>query len=64
MADDPKIRSAEEKATKQTMFETIIERVHRHLRDIHSKITDDDVRNSRIELEANPEIHYGELLNR
>jgi len=53
-----------EQATKQSTFETIIERVRRHLRDIHSKITDEDVRNSRIELDANPEKHYGELINR
>jgi len=53
-----------EQATKQSTFETIIERVRRHLKDIHSKITDEDVRNSRIELDANPEKYYGELINR
>lgn len=64
MADNSKTKSPEERAPAQTMFETIVERVHRHLRDIHSKITDDDVRNSRVELETNPETYYGELLNR
>ena len=58
------IKAREEEVTKQSMFETIIERVHRHLKDIHSKITDDDVRNSRIELEADPEKYYGALLER
>jgi len=53
-----------EKAIKHGMLETIVERVRRHLRDIHSKITDDDIRNSRISLDANPEKYYGELLNR
>jgi hypothetical protein len=31
--------------------ETLAERVHRHLNDINSKITDDDIRNVRTELE-------------
>ena len=36
----------EEKRTrrKQKPRETLEERVHRHLRDIHSEITDDDIR--------------------
>ena len=37
---------------KQTFLETISERVHRHLRDIKSEITDEDLRNVRIELEV------------
>jgi hypothetical protein len=36
---------------KKSGFETITERVHRHLSDIKSQITDDDIRNARIELE-------------
>jgi len=39
--------------------ESLKERVHRHLNDINSKITDDDIRNVRTELEirgeTNPE---------
>ena len=31
--------------------ETLEERVHRHLNDINSKITDDDIRNVRTEME-------------
>jgi hypothetical protein len=64
MADNSKIKSPKERAPAQSKFETIVERVRRHLKDIHSKITDDDVRNSRVELETNPEGYYGELLNR
>ena len=36
--------------TKQTR-ETLAERVHRHISDINSKITDDDIRNVKMELE-------------
>lgn len=36
--------------TKQTR-ETLKERVHRHISDINSKITDDDIRNVKMELE-------------
>ena len=32
--------------------ETLEERVHRHLNDINSKITDEDIRNVRTELEV------------
>jgi hypothetical protein len=64
MADNSKIKSPEERGPAQSLFETIVERGRRHLKDIHSKITDDDVRNSRVELETNPETYYGELLNR
>ena len=35
--------------------ETLQERVHRHLKDINSKITDDDIRNVRTELEIRSE---------
>ena len=42
---DPKKRTP-----KQTR-ETLEERVHRHLNDINSEITDDDIRNVRTELE-------------
>jgi hypothetical protein len=35
--------------------ETLKERVHRHLSDINSKITDDDIRNVRTELELRGE---------
>ena len=61
---ESKNKLRDEEAPKQTIFETIVERVHRHLKDIHSKITDDDVRNSRLELEADPEKYYGALLDR
>ena len=37
---------------KQTFLETISERVHRHLSDINSEITDEDVKNARIELDV------------
>jgi hypothetical protein len=59
-----KNKMPQEKAANQSMLETIVERVRRHLKDIHSKITDDDIRNSRINLDANPEKYYGELINR
>jgi len=54
----------DKKFNKQPIFETIAERVRRHLKDIHSKITDDDIRNVRIDLDANPEKFYGDLLHR
>jgi len=41
---------------KQT-HETLSERVHRHLNDINSKITDDDIRNVRTELEIRSQGH-------
>ena len=37
---------------KRTVSETITDRVHRHLRDQRSVITDDDIRNSRIVLDV------------
>src|SRR5215470_748657 len=37
---------------REVGFETISQRVRRHLRDIKSQITDDDVRNARVELEV------------
>jgi hypothetical protein len=40
---------------KQT-HETLAERVHRHLNDINSKITDDDIRNVRTELEIRSQV--------
>jgi hypothetical protein len=64
MADNSKIKSPEERAPAQTMFETIVERVHRHLRDIRSKITAMMLEIRGLELETNPETYYGELLNR
>jgi hypothetical protein len=39
------------KRTPKQTRETLEERVHRHLNDINSKITDDDIRNVRTELE-------------
>ena len=64
MDNNSKNRIGGEKTVKQSVFETIVERVHRHLRDIRSTITDDDIINSRVELGAKPEEYYGELLNR
>ncbi len=43
---------------EQTFLETISERVHRHLRDINSEITDEDLRNIRIELEVEDKTSY------
>jgi hypothetical protein len=54
----------EKKFIGQPIFETIAERVRRHLKDINSKITDDDIRNVRLDLEVNPEKFYGDLLHR
>ena len=64
MDNNYKIRLPEEKTFNQSRLETIVERVRRHLKDIRSQITDQDIRNSQVELEANPEKYYGELLNR
>ena len=43
-------KEPKQRIPKQTR-ETLAERVHRHLNDINSKITDDDIRNVRTELE-------------
>ena len=43
-------KELKQRIPKQTR-ETLEERVHRHLNDIISKITDDDIRNVRTELE-------------
>jgi hypothetical protein len=40
-----------QKATRTKTKETLKERVHRHLNDISSKITDEDIRNVRTEME-------------
>jgi hypothetical protein len=39
------------KRTPKKTHETLRERVHRHLNDINSKITDEDIRNVRTEME-------------
>ena len=39
------------KTTAKKSGETLEERVHRHLNDINSKITDEDIRNVKTELE-------------
>jgi hypothetical protein len=41
--------------------ETIVDRVHRHLRDIRRIITDDDLRNVRLMLDINN--YYEDFLN-
>jgi hypothetical protein len=43
------------KATRTKTKETLEERVHRHLNDINSKITDEDIRNVRTEMEIRGE---------
>lgn len=50
-------KSKESKQPKETKRpkETLEERVHRHINDINSKITDDDIRNVRTELEIRSE---------
>lgn len=56
MKPDKKNKNPEKGAKKR---ESLQERVHRHLNDIDSKITDDDIRNVKTELEirieTNPE---------
>jgi len=51
MVTDNQKKTPENKEQRKSRFETITERVHRHLSDIKSQITDDDIRNARIELE-------------
>jgi len=43
-------KQPKKRTPKQTQ-ETLKERVHRHLNDINSKITDEDIRNVRTEME-------------
>jgi hypothetical protein len=45
---------------RKPLTETIAERVHRHLRDKKSEITEEDIRNARIEWEIR-ENHYEDL---
>jgi len=52
MVTNYKKNPQEKKEQRETGLETISQRVHRHLRDIKSKITDDDVRNARLDLEV------------
>ena len=47
--NEPKKRTSTQKR------ETLKERVHRHLNDINSKITDEDIRNVRTEMEIRAE---------
>jgi len=50
MKTSQKNKEPKKRMSKQT-DETLKERVHRHLNDINSKITDEDIRNVRTELE-------------
>jgi hypothetical protein len=54
MKTSPNNKSPKKRTPKQTQ-ETLQERVHRHLNDINSKITDEDIRNVRTELELRSE---------
>jgi len=58
MVVDHQKKAPEKKEQRKSGFETITERVHRHLRDIKSQITDEDLRNVRIELEVENEAIY------
>jgi hypothetical protein len=58
MVTDHKKKPQEKKELRQSGFETISERVRRHLKDIKSQITDEDVRNVRIELEVENKTIY------
>jgi len=42
---------------KKALSETVRERVHRHLRDINSKITEEEIKNAMVELDL-PEYRY------
>jgi hypothetical protein len=50
MKTSPNNKEPKTRTPKRTP-ETLKERVHRHLNDINSKITDEDIRNVRTELE-------------
>jgi hypothetical protein len=50
MKTSPNNKEPKKRTPKRTP-ETLQERVHRHLNDINSKITDEDIRNVRTELE-------------
>ena len=50
MKADQKIKQSPKKGIKRSP-ETIEERVHRHISDINSKITDDDIKSVRTELD-------------
>jgi len=52
MKQDKKNKKPEKPAKKG---ESLEERVHRHLNDINSKITDDDIKNVKTELELRAE---------
>lgn len=43
--------------SNKSHLETITERVHRHLRDRNSDITDDDIRNAVIELNISKNVY-------
>jgi hypothetical protein len=58
MVTDNQKKTPENKEQRKSRFETITERVHRHLRDIKSQITDEDLRNVRIELKVENEAIY------
>ncbi|HEV8285176.1 MAG TPA: hypothetical protein VGQ09_12750 [Chitinophagaceae bacterium] len=58
MVTDHKKKPQEKKEHRELGFETISERVRRHLRDIKSQITDEDVRNVRIELKVENKTIY------
>ncbi|HET9826223.1 MAG TPA: hypothetical protein VFP87_12875 [Chitinophagaceae bacterium] len=53
-SDHKKIKDADKRTTRQRR-ETLEERVHRHINDINSKITDEDIRNVKTELELRSE---------
>ena len=52
MKTDKKNKNPEKRTKKR---ESLEERVHRHLNDINSKITDDDIKNVKTELELRAE---------
>ena len=60
-----KKQTSKETKSKKRKQETLQERVHRHLRDKNSEITDEDIKNVKTELEIrsekNPESETEEL---
>ena len=54
-------RNRSQNEIDKPVSETITDRVHRHLRDIRSIITDDDLRNVRLMLDINN--YYEDFLN-
>jgi len=58
MVTEQKTEPKQKKEQRKLNVETITQRVRRHITDIKSRITDEDIRNARLELEVENKASY------